>query len=92
MIKLYTLPRLYYSLDLSLSLQAEMAELLLLKKAGDLIKKKNATVSVMLLIFNIIRGEDIHSVMWEIALYTFPEETVTPTHPSGKKKEKGVCV
>lgn len=37
----------------------------------------NATVTVMLLIFNIIRGEDIHSVMWETALYTLPEETVT---------------
>lgn len=31
----------------------------------------------MLLIFNIIRGEDIHSVMWETALYSLPEETVT---------------
>lgn len=37
----------------------------------------NATVSVMLSIFNIIRAEDIHIVMWETTLYTFSEEAKT---------------
>lgn len=51
------------------------------------------TVTVMVLIFNTIRGEDIHSVMWEAVLYTL-QETVTPTRPRtrrgkhGRKKKK----